>query len=327
MLNLPFREVVALDFEFISESGATPVPVCMVARELVSGRLHRFWVDDFADHPPFPTGDDVLFVAYFASAEIGCFLSLGWPVPTRILDLYTEFRNETNGMSLPGGRGLLGALSHHGIPAITAEQKTAERALVMRGGPWNTEERRQILDYCQTDVDPLAALLERMLPAISSHPRGLGQALLRGRYMAAVARMERTGIPVDVDTLTLLRRHWTSIKLDLIATIDADYGLYEGTTFKEGLFAAYLADHGIDWPRTASGRLALDRDTFKDMARSYPCLEDLRELRAALSELRLEKLIVGPDGRNRVMLSPFGAATGRNTPSNNGFIFGPRAFP
>ena len=147
--------------------------------------------------PPFPIDDDTLFVAYFASAEMGCFLELGWPVPTRILDLYTEFRNATNGIPLPGGRGCLGALSHHGIPAITAEQKTEERALVMRGGPWSTAERRRILDYCQTDVDPLGALLERMLPGILARPNGLGQALLRGRYMAAVARMERTGVPID----------------------------------------------------------------------------------------------------------------------------------
>jgi hypothetical protein len=323
VLNLPFREVVALDFEFISEAGATATPVCMVARELVSGRLHRLWADGFTDQPPFPTGDDVLFVAYFASAEMGCFLSLGWALPMRILDLYVEFRNETNGLVLPSGRGLLGALSHHGISTITSEQKSAERALIMGGGPWNAGERQRILDYCQTDVDPLAALLERMLPAITARTHGLGQALLRGRYMAAVARMERTGIPMDVDTLARLRRHWAGIKLELIAAIDADYGVFDGTTFKEGLFAGYLFDNSIDWPRTPTGRLQTDRDTFKDMGRSYPQLEPLRELRIALSELRLEKLAVGSDGRNRVMLSPFGAATSRNTPSNSSFIFGP----
>ena len=59
------------------------------------------------------------------------------------------------------------------------------------------------------------------------------------------------------------------------------------------------------------------------MAKRYPQLEPLKELRHALSELRLEKLAVGPDGRNRTLLSPFGASSGRNTPSNNKFIFGP----
>ena len=139
----------------------------------------------------------------------------------------------------------------------------------------------------------MGALLERMLPGILARPNGLGQALLRGRYMAAVARMERTGVPIDFEMLQRLRMNWGRIKLDLIEAIDKDYGVYEGTTFKSGLFAGYLADNGIDWPRTATGRLQLDQDTFRDMAKRYPQLEPLKELRHALSELRLEKLAVG----------------------------------
>ena len=323
MLGLPYREVWTLDFEFVSESGDLPVPVCMVARELGSNRLIRLWRDELGVAPPFSTGDDVLFVAYFASAEIGCFLSLGWPVPTRILDLFTEFRNATNWISLPGGRGLLGALSYYGISSITADQKHEERALVMGGGPWSPEEQIRILDYCQTDVDPLGALLERMLPGIVKRPNGFGQALLRGRYMAAVARMERTAVPIDAEMLDLLRTNWNRIKSDLIEAIDKDYGVYEGTTFKSGLFACYLADNRIDWPRSEAGRLLLDQDTFRDMAKSHPQLEPLKELRHAQSEMRLEKLAVGPDHRNRALLSPFGAKSGRNTPSNSKFIFGP----
>jgi DNA polymerase I len=76
-------------------------------------------------------------------------------------------------------------------------------------------------------------------------------------------------------------------------------------------------------PKTESGRLQLDQDTFRDQAKVYPELAPLRELRHSLSELRIEKLAVGSDGRNRAMLSPFGASSGRNTPSANKFIFGP----
>src|SRR6516162_9830995 len=124
MFGLPFREIWALDFEFVSETGARPVPVCMVARELSSNKLIRLWQDELGAAPPFSVDDDTLFVAYFASAEVGCFLELGWPVPVRIVDLYVEFRNATNGIPLSGGYGLLSALSHHGIAAITAEQKS-----------------------------------------------------------------------------------------------------------------------------------------------------------------------------------------------------------
>jgi DNA polymerase family A len=323
MLGLPFREIWALDFEFVSEPGALPDPVCLVARELGSNRLIRLWRDELVNRRPFSVDDRTLFVAFYAPAELGCFLSLGWPLPARVVDLYAEFRNATNGIALPEGRSLLSALSHHGIPSITSEQKHDERALVIRGGPWSEPERRRILDYCQTDVDPLGPLLERMLPRIRSQTNGLGQALLRGRYTAAVARIERNGVPIDVDLLDKIRDRWEAIKLDLIAAVDKDYEVYDGATFKAGLFAAWLTAGGIDWPRTPTGRLQLDQDTFRDMSKRYPQLEPLKELRHSLSELRLEKLAVGPDGRNRVMLSPFGASSGRNTPSNSRFVFGP----
>ena len=273
MFGLPFKQVWALDFEFVAPAGALPAPVCLVAQELGSRRLIRLWRDQLGAEPPFPVDDDTLFVAYYASAELGCFLQLGWPLPPRLLDLYTEFRNATNGIPLPEGRGLLGALSYHGIPAITAEQKHAERELVMRGGPWTAAERRRILDYCQTDVDPLGALLERMLPEIMARPNGFGRALLRGRYMAAVARMERSGVPIDIDMLRqptpALGQHQTrtwSTRWTRTTTCST------APLSRPGCSPAICADNGIDWPRTATGRLQLDQDTFRDMALRYPQL-------------------------------------------------------
>ena len=52
-------------------------------------------------------------------------------------------------------------------------------------------------------------------------------------------------------------------------------------------------------------------------------MSPLRELRSSLSELRLNDLAVGKDGRNRTILSAFRSRTGRNQPSNTRFIFGP----
>ena len=49
----------------------------------------------------------------------------------------------------------------------------------------------------------------------------------------------------------------------------------------------------------------------------------LRELRDSLSQMRAAGLSVGSDGRNRALLSAFGARTGRNQPSSTKFIFGP----
>jgi hypothetical protein len=135
---LPFRCIWAIDFEFVAEPGERPAPVCMVARELRSGRLLRLWQDELPPRPPFDVELDTLFLAYMAAAELGCFAVLGWPMPPRVLDLYVEFRALTNGRATPHGRGLLGALSFHGLQGITADEKTLWRDVVMRGGPWST---------------------------------------------------------------------------------------------------------------------------------------------------------------------------------------------
>ena len=232
---LPFTEIWAVDFEFGAEPGENPEPVCLVAWELRSGRKLRLWRDEFGAAPPYPTGPDALFVAYYASAEIGCHLALGWPVPERVLDLFTEFRNHTNGMPTVSGAGLLGALAHYGLDSIGTVEKDEMRDLILRGGPWSDAERAAILDYCESDVAALARLLPAMLPKID-----LPRALLRGRYMAAAARMERNGVPIDIETLDQLKRHWSDIQDQLIAEIDADYGVYEGRTFKADRFAAWL---------------------------------------------------------------------------------------
>ena len=95
-------------------------------------------------------------------------------------------------------------------------------------------------------------------------------------------------------------------------------------SFSARRFAEWLVREGIPWPRLDSGELALDDDTFRQMARAYPAVAPLRELRHSLGEMRLfSDLAVGSDGRNRCLLSPFRSITGRNQPSNARFIFGP----
>src|SRR5262252_3516365 len=121
--RLPFREIWAVDFEFIADPGENPDPVCLVARELRSGQTLRLWRDELGPTPPYPTGADSLFVAYYASAELGCHLALGWPIPERILDLFTEFRNATNGLRPPSGSGLIGALIYYGLDAMGADER------------------------------------------------------------------------------------------------------------------------------------------------------------------------------------------------------------
>ena len=317
-MNWPYREIWLVDFEFVALPGERPDPVCLCALELRSGRLVRCWRDELGRAPPYSTGPDALFVAYFASAELGCHLALGWEQPARVLDLYVEFRNRTNGLPTASGSGLLGALAYFGLDGIGALEKDGMRELILRGGPWSSDERAAILDYCESDVRALARLFPVMGPQID-----LPRALLRGRYLSAVAHMEWAGVPIDVPRLELLRQHWAGLQDALIAEIDVNYNVFDGRTFKSDRFATWLARERIPWPLLETGRLDLTDDTFRQMARMYPAVSPLRELRSALADLRLNDLAVGRDGRNRTLLSPFRARTGRNQPSNTKFIFGP----
>jgi DNA polymerase-1 len=318
-----YREIWLVDFEFLATPGDRPVPVCLVARELRSGRLERAWLWDAEGRrvPPHPTGPDVLVVAYFASAEIGCYLALGWEVPARILDLYAEFRRGRSGLGSPGGFSLLGASATYGLHAIDPAEKESMRELIMGGDPWSGDQQVAILDYCQSDVDALAPLLFAMLDDVD-----LARALLRGRFMAAVARMEWAGIPIDVETLNRLSRGWEGIQDRLIAEIDADFGVYSGRSFSETRWGSWLSHHQKSWPLHPSGHPKLDDDTFREMARVDPAIAPIRELRGAIAQMRRVALTVGSDGRNRCLLGPFGSKTGRNQPSNAKFAFGPSAW-
>ena len=242
-----YREIWAVDFEFFVATGERPVPLCVVARGLRTGELVRVWLADGAPTtPPYRIGSDSLFIAFYASAELGCHLALDWPMPARVVDLSAEFRNLTSGLPAPFGNGLLGAMAYFGLDALDVNEKSAMRALAMRGGPYTDAEQSNLLDYCQTDVDALARLLPAMLPGID-----LPRALLRGRYMAAAARMEWTGIPIDADLLHRLRENWTRVKHRIITTVDANYRVFVPTDRRpinpQSAYGAALLETAKDW--------------------------------------------------------------------------------
>jgi DNA polymerase-1 len=140
-----FEEVWAHDFEFIALPGERPDVVCLAAHELRSGRTIRLWRDELGEQPPYRTDDGVAFVSFAAQAEMACDLALGWPIPRNILDLSAIFRNLTNGKETPEGKGLIGMQRYYGFDAISSKRKDAMRDIVLRGWPFTTEEREQIL--------------------------------------------------------------------------------------------------------------------------------------------------------------------------------------
>ena len=134
--------------------------------------------------------------------------------------------------------------------------------------------------------------------------------------MGAVASMEHCGIPIDVRALEILRDKWDKIQEAVIKKVDAGYGVFDipNRRFKMGAWEEWLRREWDSLAASAVRRLKLDDDTFREMARVYPAVSDIRELRDMLSKMRLSDLTVGSDGRNRTLLSPFRSSTGRNQP-------------
>ena len=304
-----------VDFEFRHPDGGLPEPRCLVAQNWRTGEIFRWWLLDETVECPFTAAD--LLVAYYASAEIGCFLALGWEVRPYVLDLFVEFKNELGGRP-SYGHGLLDACHHFGITSGTTSESKQENRLLAQQEHFTDMERSQLLDYCQADVAATTALLDKMAAKID-----LPRALLRGRYMAAAAAVERAGIPVDLESLRAIQSGWGTCCAALVQSIDADFGVFEGTTFKESRWLGYCERNGIFWPRLPSGALDFKDEVFRQMSTLHPKIQPMRELRATLSQMKLSALTVGPDARNRYMLSAFRSLTGRNQPSNQKAIFGP----
>jgi hypothetical protein len=323
--KLGFQRIIVVDTEywFGVDADGEPIkgnplrPVCVCAKDLLSNHSWELWLDEFPAEPPFPLDKTTLIVAFNASAECGTFKALGWPAPVRILDLFAEYCDHRNGRDGDTGRSLLAALTHFGLDSIGVVAKKQMIDRILKGPPFTEQERREILDYCWSDVFALERLLSAMLSDIAW--KG---ALLRGRYANAVSAMERVGIPDNAALLNEVVVRWSDIQGGLIRRIDQAFSVYEGTSFRSDLFEAYVEKVGIPWPRLPSGALALDADTFTDMARVFPFVAPLAELRKAIGKMRKNDVPIGEDNRARTGLRPFASSTSRNQPSTSEFLYG-----
>jgi DNA polymerase I len=321
-----FEEIVFVDFEFVAQSGERPDVVCVGWHVQSTGQTHRLLYNQLGSHPPYRIDKKTLFVCFVGNAELGCHLSLGWPLPANVLDLSTEFRCITNGRTVPEGRGLHGAQVYFGLtPTMDAKIKTDLQKRIGCGWPFTAQELGTILEYCATDVDAMVQLLPKMLPYID-----LDVALHWGEFVRTLALMEHAGVPIDEKIYRALsdKLAWQFIRDHMVSKIDADYGVYiKGADgdwhFNMDLFEQYLDRNGINWPRTETGKLSTKGKTFENMSKGHPRLEALRQLRHTRDKMRKIKLTVGADGRNRTTLWPFKAKSSRTQPKASQWIFSP----
>ena len=335
--ELPFREIWCVDTEFYpgpgrangGRDGDVITPLCLGAHEMRSGRIVRLWQDEFGRFPPYRLDAEALIFGYMISAEFGSHIARGWGEPARSLDLYIEFRHYVNDGSAKAkdrGKGfysIAGALRYFCEDELDVTHKRNMRDRILQGPPFTGEERRDILEYCESDVQALARLVPHIVPTIRSLPH----ALFRAKTQWAVAQVEHRGVPIDLPPLTRIRHHWDGMCVDLVTEMDRPFGIYEiedgQPHWRKSNFEAYVRRMGMSWPRYENGALDETDQTFREMAVKYPAIEPLRELRYSLSKLKLNDLQVGNDGRNRTVLGGYGTKTARNAPSNSKFVFGP----
>jgi hypothetical protein len=327
-----FRQIVVIDFEYEIPPGGLPNPLCMIAYVLDKNLQHvrtiRMWRDEFDHTPPFDTGPDTLVVAYSAWAEMTCFLVLGWRFPTYIYDQHTAYLARTN-LLLPYDpdetrkkqkKSLAHACRFYGIEGWqNIDKETISEAI--GDGTWRGKySPQEVIDYCEEDVDKSTKLLRRQL--LDPRCSDITHICYWTDYSAkCIARIQARGMPIDVVLWNLVQENKAAVVLALIRQFDPSHNSPYPIYTDEGEFTyerferwlAYEQSQGriTCWPRLDSGRLDLDGDAFRIMYHA-PGIESLHALRDALGFIVKARLPIGPDGRNRPSLFPFGAASSRN---------------
>lgn len=349
-----FKHIILIDYEYREEAPYGHVhPVCVVAKDLITGQEWREWLDD-KDHQDtvLPTGSDVLYVSYSAPAEWSCYLALGIELPENILDLHAFHRISKNGWKLPK-RGkkknpktgeaivlkakpepytcsLLSMMHENGLGqlAIDAERKTEWRELILRGGPYTEEERQGILDYCSWDVRDL----ELLMPKVTAMPDfNLEAQLFVGDFTRVLAWMDFNGVPVDVNLCERLTKNWGKILEKYARTKQAEHGYdvlrfdEDGPHLDEGRYAAYIEREGFagSFPRSkVSGKFSKstskkrkEQPNLRTFAQDHEQFKGLSELVEFLTAYKHFVPPLGPDGRWRAPNIPWRQTTGRVTPS------------
>ena len=324
-----FGEVNIVDTEYMAPRGENPLPICVCAQELFSGKKHTVWFDE-PPYPPCPydLSENSLFVSYNASAEESVHIALGWPQPANTLDLLAEFRHLMNNVTYEGKRSLVAAAEHYGLPNADQAYKDRMTARCIQGPPFTPSEKHDILKYCHSDVTLTTALLNLLIDKdqIFFNDDEVNFALFRGEYTSALAHVEYHGIPLDKDLITRFKANWDDLFHLFIDKVNPAYNVYEKYRLRKWKFLEYVMKEGIPWEiREKSGLPRMDDDYMKEKAIVYPQLQELRQTMILQNKLKIRDLPMDKNGYNRTHSMPFRAKTGRNQPKASENIFGASA--
>jgi hypothetical protein len=295
------------------ESAWVPVVLCAS----VGGNRHHFlgrcdrllaFVEQYRDY---------VWVGHNVVAEMSYLLRLGVRLPPRWWCTMVGHRAMFN----RAGRldaDLVTALTTAGLAKYIPADKDdiRERILHLRHNP------AEAVPYCFEDVDAAAALHDVQVGTVNPVSMHYWTT-----YLAAVARIELRGVPVD---LPLLRRIWRGrphICEQLRQQVNEVCRVYRANgSFSRKAFLRWCRREGIRWPLRPSdtdGRLrhSLADEVMEEMAGRHTFIGKLRDIRKTLRVLDQYPIRVdGRRARHHYSNMPFRSVTGRNQPSR--WIFG-----
>lgn len=287
---------------------------------------------------------DALWLSYSVMAEMGALLRCGVSLSgMRWFDLMTEAAMITGtfeDLYLPRA-SLLKHLDTFQIPHESREFKRDMIELILSKTEFTDEEFADITAYCWTDVTPLPDLHDHIVGFHQVNRSSLWEqshAIYRAEYSKAssILAHRSKGLPVDETWLKSIFDNRIAIRMTLAQKANEEYGPIYAFNHKTGDYSfSYLGlqryletqPWGLEWERTASGRLRTDRTYVDDLVKKFPNARLLRWVQDGLAQLKSDDLIklVEHDEKGEAYVRPtsipFYTVTGRNQPMvKRGFI-------
>ena len=326
-------KIVVVDTEYQSDkaSGAyCTKALCAVYKDLSTGQVLKIWdyeQGNLAQH--YFDFNKTLFVCFYASAEAGYFLQQLMGRPPYIFDCWTEYSKLYKGSRTCS---LLAAATAYSYPnPISYEEKERFRNMCIEQNTWTESEKEEILNYCEGDVLMNEYVFYKILDDLenkcgSNYDILLEQALARGQIMACYAKVQRNGIPIDHEKVSLFNENWDDVKHSVIQRFNKELNLWdENSKFSNEKFNQLIKKLDLlgEWPRTPKGKLKINEDTLKLYYKIYPEIHLLKRVFNLLNSAKLAEYSISEDGRYRPKngFRPFATHTGRCAPSSK-WIFG-----
>jgi len=328
-LDENFDHILVWDYEFQQLDGCNPSPVCLTVKDLKNGDVKQQWLVGRDASFPFPVAKSLL-IGHYVSAEASCYLDQESELPKLWYDTFVEEKKLYSG--LKNYRfDLYSSCHRYNIDTLSQVIKDAKRDLIINNYPKYTEtEKAEILEYNLSDVLVNEKLFKGQLNKVQSdkvnYKTFLSQAIFHGRSKALCAKIQRNGIPINLELHKDLETYYPEVKKLEMEELNKGLGieLYVDYKMKHKNFEELLKRENLYkyWPKTETGKCKTDDKTFYRFQEVNPSIKLIRNAAFIIGAKKLKGVCMGPDGRSRTDLKMFGQITGRTNVSTKQSPFG-----